>query len=572
LNTRKQQKPQDITFHSRGSVTPTLPTPTYTPSPTSLTPNSTRAQWKQLSSEESEEVFHGDQRPRKEESTPQSSPERPKKAPRSPIGARSHHVTLDEGASQQSTHSDQGIGARAVTPRSPKGARRLLIQQPPPVPPPVSSAQDRVIRRQAPPPPRPPRTSSMPNADKLIQSMPEPIVSVSAEDTQPSQQPQPLEAPQPIKPQQPLQQSQRLSQQSPIPISKAPTQSDGLTRGLSSLVPSERRAQSSSPFPVARQKITPQRAMAAGPRYSRSSFNPNVAIDSPTRVPRGTSNHKRVSALEGHVMGGSAHSMQHYHVQSRPKSDGWRVDLNAAGPMPNQHGRGGYRQVPLNSHGSSPERTPFSSTSSDQRFHSVSSSNSSDGQNRLSRARYEDAQRRRNYSHANPAMPKSTPYYATNVPVSAFNRVSPEKRQHVGVAEGHGPQQSYPPNNNSTGGSPSRSPRRYPKAPQGASTNAPKMIRSKGRPTHPPPLPPPRVDPLIDEPLSDLNSSSHTHSLGTHSTGSTARRNSGTYDKLPAELPKAPVAGRVGNRASFISTGTTASLHPPQSSTHESVV
>lgn len=568
----KQQAPRTIALHNRGSVTPTLPTPTNTPSPTSLTPISTRAQWRHLS-EDSEEVWAGSsQRPRREASTPQSSPERPMKTPRSPIGSRSHQVTMDDGehsGSQQSTHNEQ---PRTVTPRSPKGARRLLLQQPSPALPTLST-QERAVRRRAPPPPRPPRTSSMPNGDTLVQSTPADSVAVSVTEMfQPLNQPQPPHQPH---------QSQPVHH--PKPIAKAPALLDGLTRGLSSLVPpvgskhsldplvgsdhslvpvvgSERRAHSSSPFPVTRQKITPQTTVQ---QYSRSAshnpnaHNPNVAADSQVRTPRDAS--KRVSALEGQVIGGSTHSTQYYHAQPRPKSDGWRVDMTTAG-----HGRGGYRLG--NSHGSSPERTPYSSTSSDQRLQSVSSANNIDGQNRPSHARYQDMQRRRKYSHANPAMPKSTPYYSTNVPTSAFNRVSPERHraQHVGGAGGQGLQQpqSYSSNmNGSTGGSPSRSPRRYPKAPQGASANAPKMLRPplpKGQ--HIPPLPPPRADQSIDEPLTNLNSSSYTHSMGS------------LYDKLPAETRghiKTPVVGRAGNRASFMSP---ASLHPPQSSTHESVV
>lgn len=503
---------------------------------------------------------------------PQSSPERPRKAPRSPIGARSHQVALADGepsSSQQSTHSEQGAGPRAVTPRSPKGARRLLIQQP-------GTTQEKAMRRHAPPPPRPPRTSSIPSGDKSVQSVPPPLITSSVEATEaPPQQPQPvLHQPQPLHPQH--QPAETQAQPTFKPIATAPgIPSDGLTRGLSSLVPpmagSERRAQSSSP--MTRQKVTPQRAVPSGPRYSRSSsYNPNVAAaNSPTRSYRGAAaNQKRVSALEGHVMGGSTHSMQYYHAQPRPKSDGWRVDASTVGHAFNsQHGRGGYRQVLLNSHGSSPERTPYNSTSSDQRF---SSANSIDGQNRLSRAWHEDAQRRRNYSHSNPAM-----HYSTNAPMSAFNRVSPEQHrtQHVGAAAGRGLQQpqSYPNRAMGIGDSPSRSPRHYPKAPQGAPANAPKMIRS------PPPgvrhaFPPSQVEPSVDEPLTNLNSSSHTHSSGAHSIGSmssAANRNSGNYDKLPLNLgeglTKTPAMGRAGNRGSFLS-----SLHPPQSSTHESVV
>lgn len=576
-HTPKQRAPRDLALdNTRGSVTPTLPTPTYTPSPTSLTPKSTRAKWRQLS-EESEDVFNGDgspQRPRREAGNSQSSPERPRKAPRSPIGARSHQVAATEEVevtgSQQSTPNEQSIGPRAVTPRSPKGARRLLINQSPPA---SSTTQERAVRRQAPPPPRPPRTSSIPNADKLVQSTAESAASTEAF--------QPLPSTEVFQP---------LSTTTPT-MAKAPPPSDRLTRGLMSLVPpvgSERRAQSSSPFPATRQKIgQPQRTIQS---YSRPlSHNPNMVAGS---VPRGVSNN-HVNGLDSQVTGGSMHSVQHYHAQPRPKSDGWRADMNTGMHMPSQHGRGVYRHGPLNSHGSSPERTPYSSSSSDQRFQSISSVNSTDGQPRDMRARHEEVQRRRNYSHAHPATPKSSPYYSTNIPKSAFSSVSPERHRaqhvHAGVTGGHELQQpqNYPihrPPNMSRGQevSPSRSPRRYPKAPQGASANAPKMIRSP--PSHrgrhiPAPLPPPRADHSIDEPLTELNSS-HTHSLGTHSLGSmsshsAANRNVGNYDKLPAEAnglmktPTVQVSGRAGNRASFTSP---ASLHPPQSSTHESVV
>lgn len=572
----KAKKSRDLKRQSNrgGSVTPTLPTPTYTPSPTSLTPSSNRVQWRHLN-EDSEDVFQGDgspQRPRREPppvpqdssertrreppSVPWDSPERPRKSPRSPIGARSHQVTTEEA---EPTGSQQDTVPRAATPRSPKGARHLLIQQPSPAPPTVS-VQDKVARRLAPPPPRPPRTSSIPNGDQLVQSVHAVSVAVSTE------------APQPPR--------QVLSPSTPptATTTAPPPFSDGLTRGLSSLVPrtgSERRAQSSSPFPASHRKTAPQGTSVG---YSRPlSHNPNTAVGSPARLPRGTSNYSHGSGSESRAPGGSTHSMQYHHAQPRPKSDGWRVDMATAGHVPSQHSRQTYRQGALNSHGSSPERTPYSSTSSDQRFHSVSSANSIDGQMRQSRARYEDAKRRRNT--ANPATPKSSPYYTTNVPRSAFNRMSPERHraQHVGAAGGRGLQQPQnysipPPSTMSTGMSPSRSPRHYPKAPQGASANAPKLIRSPPKRNIPPPLPPPRMDQAsIDEPLTDLNSSSHTRSMGSMS--SAANRGSGNYDKLPVEikdsLSRTPVIGRAENRASFISPGA---LHPPQSSTHESVV
>lgn len=550
------QSSQDAALHSRESVTPTLPTPPCSPS---SSPGSTRRH----PSEDSEDVFHQDSSYRhaaKRENSPlysgsQPSPDRPRKAPRSPIGARAHQVTMDDGelsGSQRSTHTPTLPSIRAVTPRSPKGARRLLIQQPSPIPA-VLTTQMSQPRRQAPPPPIPPKTRNE-GVNMLSENLPPIFTSndsgatVTTDHAQMPPHPPPTQATPKDKP------------------------SDGLTRGLLSLVPmsaAERRAHSSSPYPNSRKQVDPQ----SGHAHSRSvSYHPNAPV-SPKRIPSGVSNYKRVGVLESEAARrGSTRSVQHYPVQQRPKSDGWRADRSTAVQMLTPQGRVVYHQAPLNSHGSSPERTAYNSTSGDQRF-----------------ARTDDAHRKQGYGRPNPSHPKpGTRPYSTHVPKSAFNRVSPERSRAHHVDEGAGAwhsqgshlTESYPasrPTRTSEANIyPPRSPRRYPKAPQGAMHSAPKMIQSslpKNIVNVPPPLPPPRKDNSIDEPMSELNSSSRTHSLGAASLP-TSRR-SGEYDRLPTDTLMVGVEGagpsgvNRANRGSFISPTT---LHPPTSSAHESVV
>ncbi len=528
---------------NRESVTPTLPTPTYTPSPTSLTPKLTRTQWRHPS-EGSEDVFHhhnnSSPRTTRKEST-QPSPDRTRKTPRSPIGARSFQVNNDEvdspQNSQQSSHTPSQ--PRAITPRSPKGARRLLIQQPSPVP----TVQ---LRRQPPPPPVPPKAATQDSAPPPPSTSMPPITIATPVESDPQSS---------------------YKQAPPSPSKHLPA--DRMTRGLSSLLPmaSNRRAQSSSPNPASRQHVATHRTgISPGRGYRRpTSYTPTIAT--PERVPRGVSNYKRVSAIESRVGGGSLHSVQYHHSPQRPKSEVWRMERNSITQPLQHHQRAARRQAALNSHGSSPERSTFhSSTSSDQRFASVSSANSVDNYNRQqlqnAHARNVDTQRK-----------CSSTGYSTHTPKSAFSRVSPERSRTHHISAPQRLLESYPAHSINSNGPP---PRHYPKAPQGAQPSAPKLVRSpppRGVPINvPPPLPPPRRNTAsIDEPLADLNHNS-------------TKSGSRVYDKLPAEMnvqaaaaaaeentaSRTPKLGAASvNRRSFMSP---TSFHPPKSSAHESVV
>lgn len=504
----------------RESVTPTLPTPTYTPSPTS-TPNTTRAQWR-YPSEGSEDVFQprntsSPRAIRRENSPPsQPSPDRTRRAPRSPIGARSFQVNNEDvDLSQNSQHSSHTPSQpRAVTPRSPKGARRLLVQQPSPVP----TAQSR--RQPPPPPPVPPKTTS-----QEVFSPPPPSSSSMAPSS--SNMPPPVSSmPPPISVAAPVQNDSVASSKRAPPSPPKPITSDGITRGLSSLVPgvSNRRAHSSSPNPISRHHIAQHRSgISPGRGYHRpSSFTPAYAT--PERVPKGVSNYKRVSAVESQLGSGSLHNLQLHHAPQRPKSDGWRVDRSAITQPLQQQQRAPRRQSALNSHGSSPERSTFhSSTSSDQRVTSLSSANSVENYNRQqlheASTRNVDAQMKRN-STAGAAQSG----YSHRVPRSAFSRVSPERSRAHHISAPQQLLENYPV---TSSGQQSGSPRHYPKYPQGAQPNAPKLIKSpppKGVPINvPPPLPPLRRD------YNSNNEPSNT-------TDNAQRRGSGEYDKLPAEI------------------------------------
>ena len=595
---------QEAPLPPRDSVTPTLPTPTYSPSPP---PGSNRRQL----SDELEDVFHRDsssERPhprqhsnvRRSNSGSQPSPDRPRRTPRSPIGARVHQVSIDDGefsGSQRSTQTPTlpptappaAPTPRAVTPRSPKGARRLLIQ-PSPVKGPPSKQQEVIPgRRQPPPPPRPPK-SRYDGRSVLSESLPPVFTSSSSSSTgaaattnstttpscvSTSEQPPHRSNPAPSH-------HPRAPPSPPLPPHLANKDivqsSDGLTRGLLSLVPANRRAHSSSPFPNSRQQVDTNMPTRRG--YSRSvSYNPNNT--SLNRTPRGTSNYKRSSVLESRAgLSGSVHSMQAYpHSHQRPKSEGWRMGqvlsppgTAGAGTGPAARGRNSYHQTPLNSHGSSPDRTAYNSSDHhQQRLMSVSSSKSAD--NMLSTKHRPKSM----YSK-----PGGGPYVSHIPPKSAFSRVSPE-RSHGHHIDGGRPAQrsrfsdSYPLPPQSVAKAyayphPStQSPRHYPKAPQGAVPNAPKLAhlppQRNMKPVHvPPPLPPPRRGDnasSIDKQISEL------------SLPQTAadNRHSGNYDRLPADALMMSIegAGQVGraNRNSFVSPSA---LHPPMSSAHESVV
>ena len=542
---------------NRDSVTPTLPTPTYTPSPTALTPNAPRAQWRHPS-EGSEDVFHhhNTSSPQiiRRERTPasQPSPDRARKTPRSPIGARSFQVNTDDmdssQNSQQSTHNMPG--PRAVTPRSPKGARRLLIQQPSPVP----TSQS---RRQPPPPPIPPKVTTLQDTDPPPASMISPPITIAT----------------------PVENSpQVFGQRRAAPSPPKPLPADGITRGLSSLVPMapSRRAQSSSPNPTSRQLIAP--GLSKARVYHRPNSHTPTTTATPERVPRGVSNYKRVSAaFESRAGGGSLHNIQYHHSPQRPKSEGWRMDRNIVTQPLQQQQRAVRRQSALNSHGSSPERSTFHG--------SVSSANSVEGYNRQPRhdprgTRNMDPMRKRSSTAG--ASQLGSLYYSSQVPRSAFSRISPERSRVHRISSPPGAlPDNYPAHSVNTNGQPpsSRSPRHYFKAPQGVLPNAPKLFKSpppKGGPINvPPPLPPTRRDcGSINEPLTELNSSN------IHSLDSNTKRSSGIYDKLPAETMGQGAASVTENTASHMPSAAvnrrsfmlSPSFHTPKSSAHESVV
>ena len=517
--------------HERESVTPTLPTPTCSPSPQSLTPGSQRVKWSDTS-QGSEDVFSHknppsrhfngrDMTPGTVSSGSQSSPERPRKAPRSPIGARSFQVnTSNEVDTTHKGHSTSAIpknqtnashnppSQRATTPRSPKGARRLIVQQLPAaskyVGPPENTRVPSLPQRQVPPPP-------------------------------------------PIPPKQ--NQQERGS--------------DGLTRGLTSLVPvvpSNWRAQSSSP--LSHQQVMPQHETeAASNDYSRSkSFDLE-------KLPKGALKYSRASVASQNLQGGSLHSLRHH---QRPKSDGWKSDrqLNL------QRGPRMYRQAPLNSHGSSesPERSRFN-TSNGGRGQQVSNSARPGRQSYDHHARRRAAtgpeQKLRMLTRPNPAL-RTNPHYSPHLQKSAFSNISPKRspaHYHPGAGDrrsrGGLLSESYPHHPNTKGPThPLNKSPQYPRAPQGATgTNPPKMVLS---------APPKKLvstsatkntvpsKDYIDEPLTDLSCSSN------------PTQTDEGWNKLPTTV-KSWVTPTVG-RANLGNNKTPATLYTPKSSTHESVV
>ena len=281
-----------INEHSRNSETPTLPTPTYSSSPADLTPSLQRRQ-----------IDLRDSTPGATSSGSQPSPERHRRvAPRSPIGARAFKVNgtdefspnsrggspssqimarIPRGGVAQSNanplpHSSEN-GTR--TPRSPKGARRLLVQQqgsssPTPQTHTVTEAKKQLSSPSVPPPPVPPK------------------------DTANS-------------------------------TSTAQTRQNGLTRGLTSLVarPVD-RAQSSSPMPISRQRNSIHSMSTTGTAaaiMAGSTTDPNIADQDPRvsrKIPKGgVSNYSRGMSASTHHL--SASQRHQPHQRRSPRADSW---------------------------------------------------------------------------------------------------------------------------------------------------------------------------------------------------------------------------------------------------------
>ena len=128
-----------------GSVTPTLPTPNWSPSPASTSPHSGRVTWGQhTTSDSSPERQRRNITPGTLSSQSHPSPaadrsRRNSNAPRSPKGARAFVVNpqgtgynvnnqMDQNESQMGFPSGQD-NKRNIAPRSPKGARRMMVNQ-----------------------------------------------------------------------------------------------------------------------------------------------------------------------------------------------------------------------------------------------------------------------------------------------------------------------------------------------------------------------------------------------------------------------------------------------------------
>ena len=123
-----------------GSVTPTLPTPNWSPSPASTSPHSGRVTWGQhtTTSDSSPERQRRNVTPGTASSQSHPTPEGARKnsnAPRSPKGARAFSVNPqgttgynNQNESQMAFSSSQD-SRRNVAPRSPKGARRMMVNQ-----------------------------------------------------------------------------------------------------------------------------------------------------------------------------------------------------------------------------------------------------------------------------------------------------------------------------------------------------------------------------------------------------------------------------------------------------------
>ena len=123
--------PEDKSQHQRnrdsGSVTPTLPTPNWSQSPASNSPHSGRVTWGHQTSDSSPERQRRNVTPGTVSSqSQQQSPSRSKRnnngQPRSPKGARAFSVDEQVDGRLLSSYEK-----RQIAPRSPKGAKRLMI-------------------------------------------------------------------------------------------------------------------------------------------------------------------------------------------------------------------------------------------------------------------------------------------------------------------------------------------------------------------------------------------------------------------------------------------------------------
>ena len=122
-----------------GSVTPTLPTPNWSPSPASTSPHSGRVTWGQhtTTSDSSPERLRRNITPGTASSHSHPTPERMRKnsnAPRSPKGARAFTINPQGAAGYNINQNETQTGfssgqdnRRNVAPRSPKGARRMMV-------------------------------------------------------------------------------------------------------------------------------------------------------------------------------------------------------------------------------------------------------------------------------------------------------------------------------------------------------------------------------------------------------------------------------------------------------------
>lgn len=604
----------EAAHHSRDSVTPTLPTPpTCSPSPPPLSPtppplppssSSLNRRTRELS-EGSEDVFHSqdDSLLHHQNTTAsttaaitgilKSSPQ-PKRAPRSPIGARSFQVSADSRVEPSTTQSGNsgGLERKPVAPRSPKGARRLLVQQEDA----ASSSTTTVTqttspshyqhRRPAPCPPIPPKSVSQSDTTtgtKLGADHTTPRVT-SAPSLPPAStslhQRQETDGTLPV-----ATGAQATSSTSlpPKSTSGLPPDDSTLTRGLSSLVPSMRadRALSSSPF------VT--RTTATNRNYSRPvSFDPSrpgrsseKAVRGVSNLPRGTSNYKRMD-------------MRQPRPQLRPKSEGLHYASSSSHHYLYPHQQ--QQQTPSSGHyhhhsvrPPSMERSPHVNMSSSNRRTEPASTEvqwktgfNQPGSNDVG-------------GPAPPPKANNSYYPSQEAPPtrSAFNRVAPLDRQSRSsqvLTSESSPRLSSSSNNhlssrfsngpNLAHKSPSS---HYPKIPQGASlTNAPKMGCSPGPPSRPALasvstsiLSSTQLDGNIDEPLTDLQSSS---SRTRTSESADTDGKSEVYDRLEgaeglsthtgvSKVTSNSVGGTT-NRSSYVST----TLYAPTSSAHESVV
>ena len=420
-----QEQPHHPNEHSRDSVTPTLPTPTYSSSPVDLTPSSQR------------------RRPNFRDGTPgtasssgsQPSPERQRRTPRSPIGARAFQVNgtdeSDVGGGSPTRHAISRTPRGGVahsssprilsyessprTPRSPKGARRLLVQQQqgsshsprplsmggsletkteshaPPIPPPVA------------PPPVPPKDSSQGSAGRQHKQ-------------------------------------------------------NGLTRGLSSLVdPPADRAQSTSPMlgPSHQQRkkghgiaASGGVATSAGPsaEHLRNQSNPRVSGKVPVM------NYSRAMSISNHQLSSS----QRQQLRAAPRTDSWHESkANNSASMNN------IREKRMSAYSGVSDIHPQQSPASAFTHHLVDRSPA--------------ALRVNQRSHAHPTPPREWQSPPMGMRSMSSPAGPPRLTKQGGIANYMGQQSSH------VNPAYSSNLPRYPKYPQGALGNSPHGSRSPPR-------------------------------------------------------------------------------------------